>query len=68
MSFGANCGTIDVPDHISLWGLLLAIRGPLQQYANVRPVRTLPGSKSRLRDGERGDIDWVIVRENSEGE
>jgi len=58
----------DVPDHISLWGLLLAIRGPLQLYANVRPVRTFPGTKSRLRDGEEGDIDWVLVRENSEGE
>lgn len=58
----------DVPDHISLWGLLLAIRGPLQLYANVRPVRTLPGTTSRLRDGARDDIDWVIVRENSEGE
>jgi len=59
---------LDVPDHISLWGLLLAIRGPLQLYANVRPVRTFPGTRSRLRDGEEGDIDWVLVRENSEGE
>lgn len=59
---------IDVPDHVSLWGLLLAIRGPLQLYANIRPVRTFPGTQSRLRDGEAGDIDWVIVRENSEGE
>lgn len=59
---------IDVPDHISLWGLLLAIRSPLQLYANVRPVRTFPGTKSRLRDGGDKDIDWLLVRENSEGE
>ena len=58
----------DVPDHISLWGLLLAIRGPLQLYANVRPVRTFPGTQSPLRHAEDGDIDWVLVRENSEGE
>ena len=60
--------SLDVPDHISLWGLLLAIRGPLQLYANVRPVRTFPGTQSRLRDGAPSDIDWVLVRENSEGE
>lgn len=59
---------LDVPDHISLWGLLLAIRGPLQLYANVRPVRTFPGTRSRLRDAESGDIDWLLVRENAEGE
>ena len=58
----------DVPDHISLWGLLLAIRGPLQLYANVRPVRTFPGTQSPLRHADEGDIDWVLVRENSEGE
>jgi isocitrate/isopropylmalate dehydrogenase len=48
----------DVPDHISLWGLLLALRGPLQLYANV----------PRLADTKPEDIDWVLVRENSEGE
>ena len=58
----------DVPDHISLWGLLLAIRGPLQLYANIRPVRTFPGTHSRLRDSTDSDIDWLLVRENSEGE
>ena len=58
----------DVPDHISLWGLLLAIRGPLQLYANVRPVRIFPGTQSPLRHAEEGDIDWILVRENSEGE
>lgn len=59
---------LDVPDHISLWGLLLALRGPLQLYANVRPVRTFPGTQSALRNAQNEDIDWVIVRENSEGE
>ncbi|KFZ13901.1 hypothetical protein V502_06349 [Pseudogymnoascus sp. VKM F-4520 (FW-2644)] len=63
-----SVGAPDVPDHISLWGLLLAIRGPLQLYANVRPVRTFPGTQSPLRHAEDGDIDWVLVRENSEGE
>lgn len=65
--FGA-VGAPDVPDHISLWGLLLAIRGPLQLYVNVRPVRTFPGTKSHLRHAAEGNIDWVLVRENSEGE
>ncbi len=58
----------DVPDHISLWGLLLAIRSPLQLYANVRPVRTFPGTKSPLSHAGPHDIDWLLVRENSEGE
>ncbi|KAJ5893787.1 hypothetical protein N7495_005478 [Penicillium taxi] len=58
---------IDVADHISLWGLLLAIRGPLQLYANVRPVRTFPGTKCPLLTATDG-IDWMLVRENSEGE
>lgn len=60
--------TPDVPDHISLWGLLLAIRGPLQLYANVRPVRTFAGTKCPLNTVSDGGIDWVLVRENSEGE
>ncbi|KAE8147854.1 fungal-specific transcription factor [Aspergillus avenaceus] len=64
--FGA-VGAPDVPDHISLWGLLLAIRGPLQLYANVRPVRTFPGTKCPLNTVTEG-IDWMLVRENSEGE
>ncbi|KAA8911983.1 hypothetical protein TRICI_003669 [Trichomonascus ciferrii] len=66
--FGA-VGAPDVPDHISLWGLLLGLRGPLQLFANVRPVRMLPGMQSRLRDvADPADLDWVLVRENSEGE
>ncbi|RAL00389.1 tartrate dehydrogenase [Aspergillus ibericus CBS 121593] len=62
-----SVGHPDVPDHVSLWGLLLALRSPLQLYANVRPVRTFPGTKSPLNTAVDG-IDWVLVRENSEGE
>ncbi|KAK9458442.1 hypothetical protein V1511DRAFT_492642 [Dipodascopsis uninucleata] len=66
--FGA-VGDPDVPDHISLWGLLLKIRGPMQLYANVRPVRIFPGTRSYLSNIEKdSDLDWVLVRENSEGE
>jgi len=65
--FGA-VGDQSVPDHVTLWGLRLAICQPFDQYANVRPTRILPGLTSPLRDCERGDLDWVIVRENSEGE
>ncbi len=57
-----------VPDHISLWGLLLPIRREFEQYANLRPVRLLPGIRSPLRDRKPGDIDFWIVRENTEGE
>jgi tartrate dehydrogenase/decarboxylase/D-malate dehydrogenase len=63
--FGA-VGAPDVPDHISLWGLLLPICQGFDQYANVRPSRILPGITSPLDKGK--DIDWVIVRENTEGE
>jgi tartrate dehydrogenase/decarboxylase/D-malate dehydrogenase len=65
--FGA-VGAPDIPDHITLWGLRLAICQPFDQYANVRPTRLLKGIQSPLRGVERGDLDWVIVRENSEGE
>ena len=65
--FGA-VGAPDVPDHISLWGLRLAICQPFQQYANVRPTKILAGTESPLRKAKTGDLDWVIVRENSEGE
>ncbi len=57
-----------VPDHISLWGLLLPIRRGFDQYANIRPVRLMPGIASPLRGREEGDIDFVVVRENTEGE
>lgn len=65
--FGA-VGAEDVPDHITLWGLRLKICQGFDQYANVRPTRILPGVTSPLRDVKVGDLDWVIVRENSEGE
>jgi tartrate dehydrogenase/decarboxylase/D-malate dehydrogenase len=57
-----------VPDHVSLWGLLIPIRRQFQQYANVRPVRLMPGIASPLAGRVAGDIDMIIVRENSEGE
>lgn len=59
---------LDVPDHISLWSLRLAICQPLQQFANVRPTKVFRGTKSPLANCKDGDLDWVIVRENSEGE
>ncbi|KAF1960076.1 tartrate dehydrogenase [Byssothecium circinans] len=65
--FGA-VGAPDVPDHISLWGLRLAICQPFQQYANVRPTKIFRGTTSPLRNASHSDLDWVIVRENSEGE
>ena len=65
--FGA-VGAPDVPDHITLWGLRLPICQGFDQYANVRPTRILPGIKAPLRDVGPGDLDWVIIRENSEGE
>jgi tartrate dehydrogenase/decarboxylase/D-malate dehydrogenase len=63
--FGA-VGSPDVPDHVSLWGLRLPICQGFDQYANVRPSRVLPGVSSVLKGGD--EIDWVIIRENSEGE
>ena len=65
--FGA-VGAPDIPDHLTLWGLRLSICQPLDQYANVRPTRILPGIKSPLAGVTPKDLDWVIVRENSEGE
>ena len=61
-----SVGSQDVPDHVSLWGLRLPIAQGFDQYANVRPTRLLPGVKSPLQGAEA--IDWVIIRENSEGE
>jgi tartrate dehydrogenase/decarboxylase / D-malate dehydrogenase len=57
-----------VPDHVSLWGLLIPIRREFQLYANVRPVRLMPGVPSPLANRKVGDIDFVVVRENNEGE
>ena len=57
-----------VPDHVSLWGLLIPIRRAFRQYANVRPVRLLKGVESPLRNFAPGEIDLCVVRENNEGE
>ena len=65
--FGA-VGAPDVPDHITLWGLRLPICQGFDQYANVRPTKILPGITSPLAGVGPSDLDWVIVRENSEGE
>ena len=65
--FGA-VGAPDIPDHVTLWGLRLPICQGFDQYANVRPTRILPGVSSPLRNVGPGDLDWLIVRENSEGE
>ena len=63
-----SAGHPDIPDHVTLWGLRLAICQPFDQYANVRPTRILPGITSPLRHVCGPELDWVIVRENSEGE
>lgn len=65
--FGA-VGAPDVPDHVTLWGLRLPICQGFDQYANVRPTRILPGIETPLANVGPEDLDWVIVRENSEGE
>ena len=57
-----------VPDHVSLWGLLIPIRRAFRQYVNLRPVRLLPGVRSPLAGRTPADIDMIIVRENNEGE
>jgi tartrate dehydrogenase/decarboxylase/D-malate dehydrogenase len=61
-------GRPDVPDHISLWGLLIPIRRTFHQYVNLRPVRLFQGMRSPLADRGPDDIDFLIVRENNEGE
>jgi tartrate dehydrogenase/decarboxylase / D-malate dehydrogenase len=61
-------GDPHIPDHVTLWGLRLKICQGFDQYANVRPTRILPGIDSPLKRCQPGDLDWVIVRENSEGE
>ncbi|MBW2411325.1 MAG: tartrate dehydrogenase [Deltaproteobacteria bacterium] len=61
-------GDLRVADHVSLWGLLLPIRRQMQQYVNIRPVRLLPGIASPLADRTAEDIDFIVVRENNEGE
>ncbi len=63
-----SAGDPDIPDHITLWGLRLKICQGFDQYANVRPTRILPGIDGPLKRCKAEDLDWVIVRENSEGE
>ena len=63
-----SAGDPDIPDHITLWGLRLHICQGLDQYANVRPTRILPGIDAPLKRCRPQDLDWVIVRENTEGE
>ncbi|WP_113718296.1 tartrate dehydrogenase [Arthrobacter dokdonensis] len=65
--FGA-VGWENVPDHVSLWGLRLNITQNFDQWANIRPVKFLPGVRSPLRKADDTELDWVVVRENSEGE
>ncbi|MSQ70255.1 MAG: tartrate dehydrogenase [Betaproteobacteria bacterium] len=65
--FGA-CGYPGVPDHVSLWELLIPMRRSFDLYVNLRPVRLMPGIQSPLRDRNPGDIDFWVVRENTEGE
>ena len=65
--FGA-VGAADIPDHITLWGLRLPICQGFDQYANIRPTRILPGVTSPLRGVDAQSLDWLIIRENSEGE
>jgi len=57
-----------VPDHVSLWGLLIPIRRGFDQYASVRPCRLMPGARTPLADRTEADINFIVVRENTEGE
>ena len=66
--FGAVGWPDIVPDHISLWGSLLKFRRDFDQYINMRPVRLMPGVESPLANKKPGDIDFVVIRENTEGE
>ena len=66
--FGAVGWPDKVPDHISLWGSLLRFRREFDQYVNVRPVRLFPGVPCPLANRQPGDIDYIVVRENTEGE
>ncbi|WP_293856937.1 tartrate dehydrogenase [uncultured Alsobacter sp.] len=66
--FGAVGWPATVPDHVSLWGSLLLFRREFEQYVNLRPVRLMPGVPSPLAGRKPGDIDFYVVRENTEGE
>ncbi|MBP7335240.1 tartrate dehydrogenase [Niveispirillum sp.] len=66
--FGAVGWPATVPDHVSLWGSLIQFRREFDQYVNLRPVRLMPGVESPLANRKPGDIDFYVVRENTEGE
>ncbi len=66
--FGAVGWPATIPDHVSLWGSLIQFRREFDQYVNLRPVRLMPGVKSPLAGRKPGDIDFFVVRENTEGE
>ncbi|MBN9062930.1 MAG: tartrate dehydrogenase [Rhizobiales bacterium 65-9] len=66
--FGAVGWPAKIPDHISLWGSLILFRHEFDQYVNLRPVRLMPGVPSPLANRKPGDIDFFVVRENTEGE
>lgn len=66
--FGAVGMPSKLPDHISLWGSLILFRREFDQYVNLRPVKLMPGVKAPLADRKPGDIDFFVVRENTEGE
>ena len=66
--FGAVGWPATVPDHVSLWGSLLQFRREYDQYVNLRPVRLMPGVPCPLVGRKPGDIDFLVVRENTEGE
>lgn len=66
--FGAVGMPSKIPDHISLWGSLLLMRREFDQYVNLRPVKLMPGVPSPLANRKPGDIDFFVVRENTEGE
>src|SRR3546814_11272137 len=66
--FGAVGWPESVPDHVSLWGSLIQFRREFDQYVNLRPVKLMPGVPSPLAGREPGDIDFYVVRENTDGE
>jgi len=66
--FGAVGWPEKIPDHVSLWGSLLKFRRDFDQYINMRPVKLMPGVPSPLANREPGDINFYIIRENTEGE
>ena len=66
--YGAVGWPATVPDHVSLWGSLIKFRRGFDQYVNLRPCKLMPGIATPLADRKPGDIDFVVVRENTEGE